>query len=150
MSIYCIYMSRPEYDRNIPFNALPLLPPPEEVEKDPVVLKKLVVSSRALASVNTNILRLPNPYMLVNTIALQEAKASTAIENIFTTEDELYKAASETIRNELIDTATKEVLRYREALWAGYENLENKLIDFNMVLRAVQKIRECCGGGKDE
>ena len=41
---------------------------------------------------DTNVLRLPNPFMLINTIALQEAKASTAIENIFTTEDELYKA----------------------------------------------------------
>lgn len=68
-------MSRPQYDRNEPFDELPLLPPPEEIENDPVVLKKLVAASRALASVNTNILRLPNLYMLVNTIALQEASS---------------------------------------------------------------------------
>lgn len=135
-------MPRPPFDRSSPFNELPFLPPPKEIENDPIILKKLVTSSRALASVNTNILRLPNPYMLVNTIALQEAKASTAIENIFTTQDELYKAASETSREELVDNATKEVLRYREALWAGYENLkENKHIDLAMILKVVQKIK---------
>jgi Fic family protein len=136
-----------QYDRNVPFNELPLLPPPEEVENDPVVLKKLVSSSRALASVNTNILRLPNPYMLVNTIALQEAKTSTAIENIFTTGDELYKAASETAREENTDTATKEVLRYREALWAGYDNLKDKeIVDVNMIIRVFQKIKDTTVG----
>lgn len=140
-------MSRPQYDRNEPFNELPLLPPPEEIENDPVVLKKLVASSRALASVNTNILRLPNPYMLVNTIALQEAKTSTAIENIFTTEDELYKAASETAQEENTDTATKEVLRYREALWAGYDNLKKKeVVDLQMILRVFQNIKNTTAG----
>ena len=85
-----------KYDRNDPFNELPLLPTPQEVENDSDILKKLVKASRALASVNSNVLRLPNPDMLINTIGLQEAKTSTAIENIFTTEDELYKAISDT------------------------------------------------------
>jgi len=84
------------YDRTKPFNDLPLLPPLAEIENDVDVLKKLVTASRALAAVNGSIQRLPNPYMLVNTIALQEAKTSTEIENIFTTEDELYKAVSDT------------------------------------------------------
>lgn len=47
--------------------------------------------------------------MLVNTLALQEAKASTAIENIFTTEDERYKAISDTVSEERATPATKEV-----------------------------------------
>jgi Fic family protein len=85
-----------KYDRNTPYNDLPLLPPSSEFDNDPEILKKLVSASRALASVDSNVLRLPNPYMLVNTISLQEAKTSTAIENIFTTEDELYKAISDT------------------------------------------------------
>jgi len=85
-------MTNPKFDRNNPFNGLPLLPPSSKVEDDIDILKKLVSASRALASVNINVMRLPNPYMLVNTIALQEAKTSTEIENIFTTEDELYKA----------------------------------------------------------
>ena len=54
--------------------------------------------------------------MLVNTISLQEAKSSTAIENIFSTEDELYKAISDTVKEKIENPNTKEVLRYREAL----------------------------------
>jgi Fic family protein len=69
-----------------------------EIDNDPQILKKLVSASRALAEVNGHILRLPNPYMLINTIALQEAKTSTEIENIFTTEDDLYKAISDTTK----------------------------------------------------
>ncbi len=57
-------------------------------------------------------MRLPNPYMLVNTIALQEAKTSTEIENIFTTEDELYRAISDENNKGKIDASTKEVLMY--------------------------------------
>ena len=130
-----------QYDRNISFNDLPLLPPPD-VENDPEILKKLVQASRALAAVNSNVLRLPNPFMLVNTIALQEAKTSTAIENIFTTEDELYKAISDTAREEKTDPATKEVLRYREALWEGYRKLEDKNeINQSLITTIFQQIK---------
>jgi len=59
------------YDRTKPFNELPLLPP-TDVEDDVEVLKKLVNASRALASTNSSLHRLPNPTMLVNTIALHE------------------------------------------------------------------------------
>ena len=89
-----------KYDRNSPFNELHLLPTAKGIDNDPDILKKLVKASRALATVNSNVLRLPNPDMLINTISLQEAKTSTAIENIFTTEDELYKAISDTTRED--------------------------------------------------
>lgn len=56
-----------KYDRNTPYNDLPILPPTYELENDPEILKKLVLASRALASMDSNVLRLPNPYMLVNT-----------------------------------------------------------------------------------
>jgi len=69
-------MTKPKFDRNTPFNDLPLLPPSAEIDDDSDILKKLVSASRALATVNINVMRLPNPYMLVNTIALQEAKTS--------------------------------------------------------------------------
>ena len=118
-------MQKPIFDRNQPFNELPLLPPETEIDDDPQILKKLVSASRALAEVNGHIVMLPNPYMLINTIALQEAKTSTEIENIFTTEDDLYKAISEAAGSENINPGTKEVLRYREALWAGYEALSS-------------------------
>ncbi len=118
-----------KYDRNDPFNELPLLPTPKEVENDSDILKKLVKASRALASVNSNVLRLPNPDMLINTIGLQEAKTSTAIENIFTTEDELYKAISDTAGSEKSNPATKEVLRYRRGTLGWLSDLAGKKDD---------------------
>ena len=67
---------------------------------------------------------MPNPSMLVNTISLREAKSSSEIENIFTTSDELYKALADTVLPEKTNPATKEVMRYREALWAGFDEVK--------------------------
>jgi len=130
-----------KYDRNQPFNQLPLLPPITDVlEKD--VLIAWGHASRALAELNKNILRLPNPNLLVNTIALQEAKSSTAIENIVTTEDDLYKAISDSIKEENANPNTKEVLRYREALWAGFRDIKSKdKIDLEAVIGIYRKIK---------
>jgi Fic family protein len=127
-------------DRNKPFNSLPDLPPPEHVI-DKEVLVRWGLASRALAELNKNILRIPNPFMLVNTISLQEAQSSTAIENIFTTEDILYKAVSDSVKEELADPATKEVLRYREALWTGYNTLiSNRIFDESVAVKVFQQI----------
>jgi Fic family protein len=135
------------YDRNAPFNALPLLPPAGGIEEDPEILKKLVLATRALATMNGNVQRLPNPSMLINTIGLQEAKTSTAIENIFTTEDELYKAISDTSSEEKANPATKEVLRYREALWEGYSKLtEDKIISRELITKIFQQIKNTTAG----
>ena len=130
-----------KFDRKLPFNELPDLPPPEKI-LDRDVLLKWGLASRALAELNKNILRIPNPGMLVNTISLQEAQSSTAIENIFTTEDELYKAVSDTITEENSNPATKEVLRYREALWDGYTTLHKKnSFDQKIAIRIFQQIK---------
>lgn len=130
-----------KFDRTIPFNTLPELPFSENIiDKD--ILMKWGIASRALAELNRNIFRIPNPTMLINTISLQEAKSSTAIENIFTTEDELYKAVSDTIKEELANPSTKEVLRYREALWEGYSLVKEKgTIDENTIIKVFQKIK---------
>jgi Fic family protein len=129
------------FDRLVPFNALPALPPSDDImDKD--VLLKWGLASRALAELNKNILRIPNPLMLVNTLSLQEAQSSTAIENIFTTEDELYKAVSDTVNEDTANAATKEVLRYREALWGGYKSLlKKKKIDKTVAVKIFQKIK---------
>ena len=113
------------YDRKKPYNLLPDLPPSIEII-DIEVLMKWGTASRNLAELNKNILRIPNPSMLVNTIGLREAQTSTAIENIFTTEDELYKAISSNLKEENVDTSTKEVLNYREALWGGFNLLKSE------------------------
>lgn len=133
------------YDRTTPFNDLPLLPP-QNIDDDVDILKKLVSASRALAGVNSNVQRLPNPSMLINTIALQEAKASSAIENIFTTEDELYKAVSDTVQEKNANPATKEVLRYREALWEGYQRIKEKSdIDLESTIAIFRQIKNTTG-----
>ncbi|EOR95294.1 MloA [Arcticibacter svalbardensis MN12-7] len=85
--------------------------------------------------------------MLVNTIALQEAKASTAIENIFTTEDALYKAVSDTVQEDKANGATKEVLRYREAMWAGYQLIKDgNKIDLESLIGIFRQIKNTSSG----
>ena len=74
-----------------PFNDLPELPPPHELETV-AVLKKLVGARSALASFAESIALLPNAEILTNALVLQEAKDSSEIENIVTTHDELCSA----------------------------------------------------------
>ena len=136
-------MNTVSFDRNRPFNELPLLPPLSGAENDTEVLRKLVSASRALASVNSALRRLPNPFMLINTIGIQEARSSTEIENIFTTQDELFKAISDSRREEQADRATREVLRYREALWAGYKAILDKgSLNIETVMNIAGKIKD--------
>jgi len=106
------------------------------------VLQKWGLASRHLAELNKNILRLPNPTMLVNTIALQEARTSSEIENIFTTEDELYKAISDSVKESASSPATKEVLRYREALWTGYNTIVKKgKVELGSIVKINQQVK---------
>lgn len=134
------------FDRTKPYNELPLLPPPTDVI-DKEVLLKWGIASRALAELNKNILRLPNPNMLINTIALREAKSSSEIENIFTTEDELYKAISDSVQEAAANPNTKEVLRYREALWTGYHTISKRgKIDIKSIIKVYQQVKNTKDG----
>lgn len=140
-------MEKIKFDRRTPYNDLPLLPPNNDIENNPIILKRLVSASRALATVNGNLNRLPNPLMLINTLALQEAKTSTEIENIFTTEDELYKAISDKHKESIANPSTKEVLKYREALWAGFKELQvKKKIDAQLIKEIFNQIKETTSG----
>ena len=112
-------------DRNKPWNELPNLPIDESIYKTIDIYEKLGNAKEALARLHGRSAVIPNQGLLINTISLQEAKASSEIENIFTTDDELYKAYSENPDNERINKASKEVLRYREALWKGYQLLKS-------------------------
>ncbi|CAB1073127.1 Fic family protein MloA [Olavius algarvensis Delta 1 endosymbiont] len=122
-----------------PFNDLPLLPPKAEIETR-VTLKKTISAGRALAELKGLGETIPNQALLVNSIILQEAKASSEIENIITTHDALFRAFS--AKTSQIDPATKEVLRYREALWEGFSSLKDRpLLTTNLFIRIVQTIR---------
>ncbi|MEW6003488.1 MAG: Fic family protein [Nitrospirota bacterium] len=129
-----------KYDPLKPYNELPLLPPKENIETN-AVLKKAVTAGRALAELKGYGGIIPNQAMLVNTIVLQEAQSSSEIENIITTTDALFKAL--TAKTAQIDPATKEVLRYREALSEGFHTLKKRpLLTTNLFIRIYQTIKE--------
>ena len=110
------------YDRHIPYNALPDLPPARELFVDDSVQRSLIMASRRLSELKGLASTLPNQSIFVNTIALREAKASSAIENIFTTDDELYQCLSYA-EEEYLQGPSKEIVHYREALWKGYNDI---------------------------
>lgn len=118
---------------------MPPLPPKAEVETK-AILKKAISAGRALAELKGLGETIPNQSILVNSIILQEAKASSEIENIITTHDALFRAFS--AKTSQVDPATKEVLRYREALWEGYSSLKDQpLLTTNLFISIVQTIR---------
>ena len=128
------------FDRQIPYNHLPLLPPKTDIETKNI-FRKTISASRALAQLNGALQNLPNPTLFLDTIYLQEAKASSEVENIITTNDELYQSlvADRKIEN----SATKEVLSYKEALWLGLEELKTKpFITTNLCVKIVQCIKQ--------
>lgn len=139
-------MSKPQpYDRNKPYNQLPLLPPPDEKVLSIDMMKAVNEANKALAELKGYAKKLPNQSMLVNTIALREAKASTEIENIFTTDDELYKALSG--RSAELKGNAKEVLRYRQALWKGFEAIQSTgEFNIDLMIELYREIKEVKDG----
>ncbi len=109
----------PDWNPNKPYQELPPLPPTVDIEtKD--VLRQCINSRAALAELKQAAQLIPNPAILINTLPLLEAKASSEIENIVTTTDKLF----EHLRNETnADPATKEALRYSWALFDGFNTL---------------------------
>ena len=128
-----------KYDRAKPYNNLPLLPPNEDKIITINILKSLNDANKALAELKGIANKLPNQSMLVNTISLREAKASNEIENIFTTDDELYKSL--TVKHTELKGGAKEVLFYRQALWAGYDEINKlKQFDVDLIVKIYQNI----------
>jgi Fic family protein len=104
------------------------------------VLKKLATAHRFLANLKGVAATIPNESILINTLSLQEAKDSSAIENIITTHDELYKAQ---LFQDLFDNASaKEVSNYADALKGGFELVrKNRILSLNHILQ-IQKTLE--------
>ena len=128
------------YNRNTPFNDLPHLPPADFTESSEI-LRHLAKAARYLGELNGLCTSLPDPQLLINTIVLQESKNSSAIENIVTTQDELYKAATE---EGTTNHAAKEVLNYKEALYVGLEKMKSQknLLLTNTMVEIVQTIKQ--------
>ncbi|MBO0937871.1 Fic family protein [Fibrella sp. HMF5335] len=129
-------------DRNKPWNGLPDLPIHPDLYRSVAVYEQLAYAKEALGRLQGRSVAIPNPALLINSISLQEAKASSAIENIFTTDDELYKAFSEQT-TEQASEPTKEVLRYREALWKGFNYLaEQQQFSVDYFVQLFQEIKQ--------
>lgn len=123
-----------------PTYIIPPLPPPADLETVPV-LKALATANRALAELKGRAAIIPNQGILIDTLALQEAKASSEIENIVTTQDELFQA--DLFPEGPESPAAKEVALYRDALKLGHARLiktgglilNNALIDMFRLLK---------------
>ncbi len=111
-------------DRTLPWNNLPKLPINEAIIKDLDIYEMLGKAKAAIGKLQGRSVAIPNQGIFVSTISLQEAKASSEIEHIFTTDDELYKAFSD--ENIQPVGPVKEVLRYRESIWTGHEYLKDR------------------------
>jgi Fic family protein len=133
-----------DFKKDILYNDLPLLPPKSNLETTNI-LRKTITASRALANLNGAIINLPNHQLFLDTIHLQEAKASSEIENIITTNDELYKSV---VANKKFENpSAKEVISYKNALWHGLKQLESRpFITINLCIDIMQRIKENTSG----
>ncbi len=127
------------FDRQQPFNDLPGLPPMVDLESR-AVLKQAIASNRVLANLRGLAGQIPNQGVLINSLVLQEARLSSEIENIVTTNDELYRADADA--DGKTDSHTKEVLRYRQALNYGFRELRSRPLATNLFIDVVQIIKE--------
>lgn len=129
-----------KYHPEIPYNDLPDLPPEADLETKKILLK-LISASRSLSELKGAITNLPNPLLFIDTINLQEAQASSAIENIVTTQDALFQAS--VVDKKLENPATKEVIHYKDALWFGLEEIQKRpVLTTNLFISIVQIIKE--------
>ena len=125
------------WDPEQPFNGLPPLPPKAELETR-VVLKACITARGALAELKQAAALTPNQAMLINTLPLLEARDSSAIENIVTTTDRLFQYADNDTH---ADPATREALRYRTALYEGWQTLTRRPINTRTAELVCARIR---------
>jgi Fic family protein len=121
-----------------PYNALPLLPPAADIETKPI-LKVSIEARAALEGLKQAGAQLPNQAVLINSIPLLEAQASSEIENIVTTSDALFRYAQ--IEDQSPDVATKEALRYRTALDRGFRSLSQRPLSTNTAIDVCSHIK---------
>ncbi len=127
------------YRNNEPYNDLPWLPPSPAIET-PRVLKRCITASRALAELKGACNLIPNPSILINSIPLQEARLSSEIENIVTTQDALFRALAQDPGQ--VDAPTREVLRYRTALRHGYQALHDRPLSIDLMIELCSILRD--------
>ncbi len=119
---------------------IPILPLEQDLETK-VVLLQLIKANKSLAELKGVALIIPNESILINTLSLQEAKESSAVENIITTHDDMYKADAD-LKSFAASASTKEVVLYADALKRGFELIrKNKVLSLNNI-KEIQEVLE--------
>ena len=126
------------FDPTQPYNDLPALPPAVDLESRPV-LKACISARAAVAELKAAGRLIPNQGVLVNSIPLLEAQASSEIENIVTTTDQMF--LFDGVNEGEADPATQEALRYRTALWQGYRSLDARPLTTNTAVQICRAIK---------
>lgn len=119
---------------------IPQLPLAYDLETKQV-LKQLNRANKKLAELKGVAQTIPNERILISSLTLQEAKDSSAVENIVTTQDDLYRAGLD-FGYQFISAATKEVLFYREAINQGFTMVRNRNILTLNDIKAIQQVLE--------
>ncbi|MBN9010112.1 MAG: Fic family protein [Rhizobiales bacterium] len=128
--------------------SLPSLPPPRKLETE-AVLRAAAGAHRRLAEVKGRATAIPNPGILIDTLSLQEARASSEIENIVTTQDEMFQAV---LFPDGPDRGpAKEVALYRDALRRGWDLMREKqnLLTNNIILEMFRILKGTSGGFRE-
>jgi Fic family protein len=128
----------PGFDPNRPYNELPALPPRADIESR-AVLKACIAARAAVEGLRATAAQLPNQAVLINTLPLLEAQASSEIENIVTTTDALFRYSQ--LDEQAADPATKEALRYRTALREGAASLARRPLSTRTAEQVCSRIK---------
>ena len=139
MSIFTEVRPMAVLDPERPFNELPPLPPSANLET-PSILKACIEAHRELAKLKIAEKLIPNQTVLINSIPLLESQASSAIENIVTTTDELFEHAQGDSSS--MNSATKETLQYRQALHQGFQSLKKHPLSIATICDICTTIRQ--------
>lgn len=118
--------------------AITIHPLPPQFDCETVaILKSLTRASRALGQLKGEISKIPNSQILIDTLTLQEAKDSNEIENIVTTDDEMYKAS---IDETIASVTAKEALNYANAIKYGLDIVKSKGLITTNDIKKIQHL----------
>lgn len=126
------------FDPSVPFNDLDPIPPKIDLET-PQILKACIKANKELAQLKIAERLIPNQKVLISCIPILESQASSAIENIVTTTDELFEHAHD--YSSPVSSATKETLRYKEALYKGYLSIKERPLSIETIRNICSTIR---------
>jgi len=143
---FCIFgTNKTNMGQNAPYLKLEKLPPLREKVETIKILRQTNKATAALAELKGIAKTIPNQAMLINAIVLQEAKDSSEIENILTTQDELYKAL--TVNKSIVSAETKEVVNYRKTIFHGFDLAKNQgFITVNDIVSIQQQLVDNTAG----